>query len=160
MRLADVVARTEWHSVLGMLSLHYPASRGSEERYERAFCEIQSLTPVDTRLTLHLDITQDPDEPEACPIYVYGTDGSYFSGQDDVLEAEKTLARIGLAYTPWEEWLGMQIGSDLPGYTDAEIAAHCLFEMTSLGFSRSAVCRRIAATRRRFADTENSNCEG
>lgn len=53
---------------------------------------------------------------------------------------------FGLGMTPWNEWLGMEI--DLPvldGMPRAEIIAHCLIEMTHLGFEDRVVSKKMVA---------------
>lgn len=45
----------------------------------------------------------------------------------------------GLSFSPWEEWLGMQVApSAVQRLTPTEIATHCLYEMTFHGYEYSS----------------------
>jgi len=49
----------------------------------------------------------------------------------------------GIELVPWNEWVGMDIESEtLEKYERAEIAAHCLWEMTFMGISEMRILLR------------------
>jgi len=49
-----------------------------------------------------------------------------------------------LEFTPWKEWLGMGIHPEsLAHFSEQEILAHCLHEMTFMGFEEEQIQKHI-----------------
>jgi hypothetical protein len=49
-------------------------------------------------------------------------------------------AEYAIELEPWSAWLGMKIDPDtLAKYSESEIVAHCLWEMTCFGFEETAI---------------------
>jgi hypothetical protein len=47
---------------------------------------------------------------------------------------------VCLSFTPWKEWLGMEIDEvSLKNYTGEEILCHCLWEMTFYGYNENDI---------------------
>jgi len=60
-----------------------------------------------------------------------------------------------LEYTPWSKWLGYEVDKKvLKKMPKEEIAAHCLWEMTFMGFTQNKIRSRLSVLRRRVKDIE------
>ncbi|MDO8283286.1 MAG: hypothetical protein Q7U10_11815 [Thermodesulfovibrionia bacterium] len=60
-----------------------------------------------------------------------------------------------LEYTPWSKWLGYEVDKKvLKKMPTEEIVAHCLWEMTFMGFTQSKIRSSLAALTRQAKDTK------
>ena len=60
-----------------------------------------------------------------------------------------------LEYTPWSKWLGYEVDKRvLKRMPKEEIAAHCLWEMTFMGFTQSRIRSSLSVLKRRVKDLE------
>ena len=58
-----------------------------------------------------------------------------------------------LEYTPWSKWLGYEVDKKvLKKMLKEEIVAHCLWEMTFMGFTQNKIRSRLSVLRRRVND--------
>ncbi|MCS6796219.1 MAG: hypothetical protein NZ516_09690 [Raineya sp.] len=47
----------------------------------------------------------------------------------------QSIENYGLEFTKWDKWLGMDLASEtIENFSDLEIIAYCLYEMTFLGY--------------------------
>ncbi len=69
---------------------------------------------------------------------------------------EKSIQQsYALEYTPWSKWLGYEIDKQvLKKMPKEEILAHCLWEMTFMGFTQSKIRSRLSVLKRRVKDLE------
>ncbi len=152
MQLHALLAQTGWPEVRASLLRAYPACAPMIDALADAFAELGTLTPVPGTMRIVLEPSRLPDEAGTMACVVFGRDGSFFPGQDDVPATERVLARHDLSFTGWQEWLGMTVDADgLQAHGAAAVLAHCLREMTFNGFSAQRVETRrqeIAANRR------------
>jgi len=60
-----------------------------------------------------------------------------------------------LEYTPWSKWLGYEVDKKvLIKMPKEEIVAHCLWEMTFMGFTQNKIRSRLSVLRRLIKDIE------
>ena len=60
-----------------------------------------------------------------------------------------------LEYTSWAKWLGYEVEqATLKKMPKEEIVAHCLWEMTFIGFTQNKIRRRLAALKKQVKDIE------
>lgn len=58
-----------------------------------------------------------------------------------------------LEYTPWSKWLGYEVDKKvLKKMPKEEIVAHCLWEMTFIGFTQSKIRSRLSMLERQVKD--------
>lgn len=77
------------------------------------------------------------DEDEGPYVGVSGRDGTLAANLPDGEAREESYA---LEFAPWQEWLGMTIDPEtLARYNEEDILAHCLGEMTFLGYEQGIV---------------------
>jgi hypothetical protein len=51
----------------------------------------------------------------------------------------------GIEFVDWEEWLGMDIDpGSISNYSETDIIAHCLWEMTFYGYTQEAIKKQSA----------------
>lgn len=55
-------------------------------------------------------------------------------------QSEEENYSYAIEFTPWKEWLGMEVHPDsIAHFTELEIIAHCLHEMTFVGFEEKDI---------------------
>lgn len=71
------------------------------------------------------------------------------------ISAEGDHQSYALEYTSWAKWLGYEVErATLKRMTGEEIVAHCLWEMTFLGFTQNKIRRRLAALKNQVKDVK------
>jgi hypothetical protein len=143
-RLIELIQTTRWTDVKHKLLEKYPDSDASA--YERAYLNLRSLEVRENPMRIQLEWVEALEAGDAPYIDVNGYDGSLHRDREDFsmysAEAKASMGdqevRFALDLTPWEEWLGMGIAPEtLETFQPAEIAAHCLWEMTWHGFDQA-----------------------
>ena len=143
MRFIELIQTTRWAEVKPHLLEEYPDSDASA--YERAYLNLRSLEVRENPMRIQLEWVEALEAGDAPYIDVNGYDGSLHRDREDFSmyssEAKASMGdqevRYALDLTPWEEWLGMSIAPEtLETFKPAEIAAHCLWEMTWHGFNQ------------------------
>jgi len=148
MQLSHLITAADWSDVERSLLQHYPDAEESAERYLETFLYLRHLLPVATTMRIRLRTTFRPglnDEPFS---EVVGRNGTLNRDLEDFrylgTAADSTYALSEAEYAielePWSAWLGMKIDPDtLAKYSESEIVAHCLWEMTCFGFEETAI---------------------
>jgi Family of unknown function (DUF6557) len=71
------------------------------------------------------------------------------------ISAEGDHQSYALEYTSWAKWLGYEVErATLKRMPGEEIVAHCLWEMTFIGFTQNKIRRRLAALKKRIKDVK------
>ena len=124
MKFQDLITTSDWSSVERTLERLYPADLDDLPGYQRVFETLRGLEPNDTRLRLVIEEIDDPESQTPIASVVGADDhGSY-----------------AIEMTPWDDWLGMDIDEQTrQKYSDLEIIAHSLWEMTFFGYSQAAI---------------------
>jgi hypothetical protein len=113
--------------------------------YEEVFNQLKTLQPKAGDVTINVCWEHDDFDNED---YV-DVSGYYTHPKIGTDEAELSLA---LEFTPWEEWLAMPIDEKtLESFSELEIIAHCLWEMTFMGFDQEEIQEEL--------DTINKSAE-
>lgn len=121
--LHDVFGRVSWSEVAFALRRHYPEDARDLASHRRAFETMTALVPDKTDYWLCSEI-QEPDEDDPRRVAVRCTNGTRNERSGEEM-------RFGLDFRRWPECLGMEVPVDLRDtFTDADIVAHCLWEMT------------------------------
>jgi hypothetical protein len=123
---------------------------------EKHFLNLRHLEPQITNTRILLEITEAENENDDTYVDVHGKDGTthqeleefkWYSEQGKTDMATREV-KYALDFTPWEEWLGMQIDpSTLLEFSESEIIAHCLWEMTFHGFEQNKIQTKVAELR-------------
>ena len=112
--------------ILRELFLEYPEEVSSTRGYRKALDEIHSLEPVASDLTISPNslTTRWKTRCMSCIGQKPGDNETY-----------------AVEFMRWEEWLGSFV--DTGDFSDAQFLAHCLFEMTFVGYSNAEVCAEL-----------------
>ena len=74
--------------------------------------------------------------------------------------AEGGHQSFALEYTSWAKWLGYEVEqATLKKMPKEEIVAHCLWEMTFIGFTQKKIRRRLAAMEKQVKDVKEGRAK-
>jgi hypothetical protein len=139
MILKELWEKCNWDSVSAKLTELYLDQVDNLPNYYRAWLEMSSLTPVPSSMLI--TISERRDEQTGKSTYsVSGLEAA--TGKGSVVRTLEGFRELpySLGMTKWAEWLGMVIEPrTLSRYSELEIVAHCLFEMTVYGWSQGDV---------------------
>lgn len=138
MTFADLIKSNAWLSVKMVLVNLYPDQEEFMVEYERVFDQLQTLPPVASDIAIDLVLVHDSDD-DTNYVDVSGHYTNTANGNDN----DSNI--LGIEYTPWNSWLGMAIDQNsLKKYSEIEIIAHCLYEMTYAGFDQEGIQSELA----------------
>lgn len=134
--LKDFVMEVTFDEVAEVLKKKYPNDWNTADNptgFELVFIVLQDTEPVSPEDGMKILIThmvQEWDDPEL-ETEEYDSVSGYTEIDDQ---------KWGLDFTPWAEWLGMEVHPETQDkYSPAEIVAHCLWEMTWNGFTEEQI---------------------
>ncbi|MCD4708793.1 MAG: hypothetical protein K8S62_13755 [Candidatus Sabulitectum sp.] len=162
MNLKELVGRADWCDVRDCLVSAYPDCDNNLEGFEMVFLNLSSLIPCKTDMRLFIEETEGIDD-KSC-VDIRGRDGTLnrdlpdfkYTGKPDHVEYADSEAIYGLDFVPWEKWLDMEIDTrSLKNYTESEILAHCIWEMTFYGFDQTHIREQKAELYRRVEELDN-----
>ena len=142
MTLRDLIQTHTWLEAEPVLLRLYPDQASSIEAYEQVFNDLKAIAPVASDMRIVLSERQELD----------GQPYTEISGMNGTLKRDAAPEYFGdvpggdeeesfaLEFTDWSPWLSMQIDiATLNAYAAEAILAHCLWEMTFLGYSREEI---------------------
>ena len=133
MKFTDLIKTNSWLSIEIVLLQLYADEKKNISAYEQIFNDLQLMEAVACGISIVVSNEQDAfDESE----YV-NVSGRENNPNEDPNKLTDSLA---IEFTPWNEWLGMDIDkATLQDFTELEIIAHCLYEMTFIGFEEEEI---------------------
>lgn len=164
MNLRELLGRADWCDVKDCLVSAYPDHENNLEGFELVFLNLSSLVPCKTEMHLFIEETFTEGIDDQPFVDIRGRDGTLnrdlpdfkFTGTPDHHEYADSETIYGLDFVPWEEWLGMEIDPEsLKNYTESEILAHCIWEMTFHGFNQTHISEQKAELDRRAEEIDN-----
>jgi len=133
--LKDFVMEVSFKEVAEAMKKHHPdywSNRGFPTGCKMVLEELKKKEPVsrDDGMKIIIEhVKQEWNDPEI-------PDEEY----EDVGGIDDDGERWALDFTPWAEWLGMEIHPEsVHNYSPAEIVAHCIWEMTWNGFTEEEI---------------------
>lgn len=140
MKLGELIHNNSWQRVGMVLLQLYPDQRESREAYEKVYSSLQRMEPVYSAFSIVIDrISYDEEPGDNYTEYSIDVAGIL---RDDIDEKTGTFARYAIETEPWNSWLGMTIFEETADtFTPLEIIAHCLYEMTFLGYTEEEIQR-------------------
>ncbi len=132
MKFNSLIKTTNWLSVEATLLALYPEQENNISEYKEVFEKLKLMEPVEVAINIIINQHYDDETFEPSIVDVAGIN----------LKPDKDDFNDGLAieYTPWNQWLGMGIDKlTLKEFTELEIIAHCLNEMTYAGFEEEEI---------------------
>jgi hypothetical protein len=133
MKFQEIIKDAAWLSVeLALLKL-YPDEKKNISGYEEVFNKLKIMPVNESNISILVsNEIDDFDNTE----YVH-VSGYYTNPEDNTDEHTMSLA---IEFTPWSEWLGMDISpKTLSEFNELEIIAHCLYEMTFVGYEEEDI---------------------
>lgn len=131
MKFIDLIKNNNWLSVKMTLLNLYSNEEKSISGYEDVYEKLFYLSPVSNDITVQVkNEIDDFDKEEYVDVSGYiknpKTEDEYFSQ--------------AIEFTSWNKWLGMEIDKNsLHNFSELEIIAHCLYEMTFIGFDEEGI---------------------
>jgi len=151
MTFQDLIRNHHWLSIETELLRLYPDQKSQCDAYREVFEGLLRLVPDESAIVIRLSECTDEEEP-----YVQ-VDGYHADGRIDPQSGNDALA---LDFTPWEEWLGMKVDpSAFLEFTDLEIIAHCLYEMTFIAFDQNEIRQQLESLKKTAEELENMTPE-
>lgn len=147
----ELIHHHHWLSIKTELIRLYPDEEKQIDTYQDVYYKLKLLAPEPSDVTIRLNDIKDGDES-----YV-DVDGYYTDGRVDKHSGNDALA---LDFTPWNQWLGMLVDARaFNDFTDLEIIAHCLYEMTFISFDQEEIQEQLDGLKRTVNEYENMTPE-
>ncbi len=137
MQLIDLIKSSAWLSVQMALLREYPEAKEDIESYEMVYNLLKVMPPKTSKMTIALSLETD-DFDQSSYVDVAG----YFT--DPAEQRDPFTNSVAIEFVPWNEWLGMNLDTEtLNHFTELEIIAHCLHEMTFVGFDEKEIQEQL-----------------
>ena len=135
MKFYDLINSNNWLSIeLTLLQLYSDQYKIIDE-YRNVFEKLKNLEPEDCQMKIVVtEHDCDPDDESEIKTYVD------VSGEDDTKDENGRTISYAIEFTDWKKWLGMDIATEtLKSFSELEIIAHCLYEMTFIGYDETEI---------------------
>ncbi|MDA3892264.1 MAG: hypothetical protein PF517_11430 [Salinivirgaceae bacterium] len=133
MTLSELIKSHAWLSVALTLQKLFPDHDEYMADYEKMFNELQVTPPKVSAVTINIELIHDTYDDT----HYVDVSGYYTNPEERTDEFSNSLA---IEFTPWNEWLGMPIDENsLKKFSQLEIIAHCLDEMSCSGFDQEKI---------------------
>ena len=133
MKFKDLIRTNFWLSIEMVLLQLYPDEKKNISAYKQIFNDLKFREPVAGDISIVLSNEND-DFDNSSYVDVSGRDNNPKENADILTDA------LAIEFTPWNEWLGMDIDKNtLQDFTELEIIAHCLYEMTFIDFEEEEI---------------------
>jgi hypothetical protein len=134
MTLKELLRGLVYDRILDEIEAAYPDATGSREGHAEVLKTLFTMEPAESA-EMAIIIAREPADPPMSDEpwwHVFG-------------RKDGEATRWGLDFTPWAEWLAMEVRVENCDLTPEQIAAHCLWEMTFHGYVEEEVLERGAA---------------
>lgn len=134
MKLYQLIQSNNWLSVKLILLQLYANQAESIEAYEEVFYKLHNMQSIESSTEIIFSEVSDTD--------IDGHEQSYVdvSGRRKNNLEQEERESLALEFAAWNEWLGMEINEEtVRTYTELEIIAHCLYEMTFIDFDEQSI---------------------
>ena len=139
----DIVKTCSFKSVKESLLSLYPEQKKNINGYKDVFETLRLMRPRYNNEGMLIDIRR-----------VGKGKNAYFAVSGICLK-EDVQQLYALEYTPWSKWLGYEVDqATLKKMPGEDIVAHCLWEMTFVGFTQKEIRIKLALLRKQVKDIE------
>lgn len=151
MILKELINTNQWLSVEFTLLSLYPDQEDSIDLYKEVYEKLRLIEPITGDMSIVLTHYDEEEEPDDNYVQVSGKKYN---------ELEKKIEHYAIEFSPWNEWLGMEIEEEtLASFNELEIISHCLFEMTFVSFDEEEIQDEFNALKKRADEFENMTDE-
>lgn len=146
MKLKELIDSTNWYSVELTLLETYPDTKDIIERYKDVYEKIKLIEPEPYEMKITLTICKENNDNQIMSyVHVCGKELSETKSQSYTLE-----------FTEWKKWLGMELAKEtINNFSESEIVAHCLYEMTFVAFEESEIQEEFNSIKNIIKEYEN-----
>lgn len=146
----------------------YPEDKGHKESYEKVYQDILNITPVESEYRISIEFVNEEQSLGGNEYWaVSGVNDTCFKdipesegGVPEDHEAANKQVRYAIEFEPRAKWAGMVIDAvtvcEMP---TIDIAVHCLWEMTFMGFEEGKVTEQAEIIKKRADDAKDMNSE-
>jgi len=151
MKLKELINSHNWLSVELTLLQIYPDQKDIIDEYKKVFEKLQLLDSEDYDMNIVLtEYASDTDNESEGRTYVD------VSGEKSIKEENSITDSYAIEFVEWKFWLGMDLAQEtIKNFTDLEIIAHCLYEMTFVDYDESEIKKQFDAIKERVEDYKN-----
>ena len=148
MTFKSLIEQCNDEAVLATLLDVYPDQKNSIQGYSKLLKDLRAMKPAKREDEMMIELyraTDDFNEDE--PVEYVGVHG-YMPDED-----------IGYAieFTPWNVWLAMPVHPEtIVAFSEEEIVAHCIWEMTFCGFEEDYIQEKIKSIKEIAEDIKNN----
>lgn len=133
MTFKQLIRRNQWDEVKAHILAAYPDQIEVIHDYEYLLCKFHTMQEIDSKLTIFFE-KRKCEGTQDCFVDVKGKFETL--SKDGNPEIQYTI----MEFTPWYKWLGSEIDPDtLKDYSESQIIAHCLWEMTFMGWEEEEI---------------------
>lgn len=130
MKLKEIISQVSWMDVAIALVTEHPDQRKSVEEYKAVFESLLTMEPRESDYQIQIERVADILDSR----YTYPDVFGVKVGDDK---------SWSIALSPWAEWIGMDISQKtFDEFSDCQIVANCLYEMTFFGFTEDMVMKK------------------
>ena len=133
MNLLKIIKSTNWLSIQLTLINLYPDQEEQIDEYRKVFEKLINSEMLESDMIIQLKEVVDDWEGET---------SSYVdvSGISKVKDPNTLSYSCAIEFVEWRKWLGMDLSTEtMENFTDLEIIAHCLYEMTFVSFEEEEI---------------------
>ena len=148
MKFAELVYKYKWDEVCPALIYLYPNDQKNIAVFKMVFEQLQKLTHAESNMRIILEKVFDEFE-NGWYTCVSGKNGTLKKEENPEIFKDDKIGNqevsYGIEFVDWEEWLGMDIDpGSISNYSETDIIAHCLWEMTFYGYTKEAIKKQSA----------------
>jgi hypothetical protein len=136
MNLYDLIKSYNWLSVELTLLKLYPDQDKLLDEYRNVYEKLKLTEPADYK-ELEIVLTEYDNDPN------FESDKETYvdvSGQKKIPNLNDITSGYAIEFLEWEKWLGMDLSKEtIKNFSDLEIIAHCLYEMTFVDYYEEAI---------------------
>ena len=143
MKFAELVYKYQWDEICPALINLYPNDQKNIAGFKMVFEQLQMLTPAESNMRIILEEVFGEFE-NGWYTCVSGKNGTFKKEENpEILKDDKIgnqEVSYGIEFVDWKKWLGMDIDlGSISNYSETDIIAHCLWEMTFYGYTQEAI---------------------
>ncbi|MCX6231061.1 MAG: hypothetical protein NTZ33_05915 [Bacteroidetes bacterium] len=151
MKLNDLIKSYNWLSIELTLIQLYPDQETMIDDYRNVFEKLTFLVPEENEMSIVLtEYDSYPDDESEVGTYVDVSGRKTNETQNSMTDS------YAIEFVPWEKWLGMDLAPEtIEKFSDLEIVAHCLYEMTFIGYSDEEISEQFESINERVDEYKN-----
>lgn len=150
MKLYEIIQKCDSDTIINKLIELYPEQKDSAEGYYTVLEKLRYTQAVedDDPMVIVIQWVEPSVLCDEGYVHVSGTK----EGSDD---------SWALEFSPWEHWLDWDVfPTSLATYKPEEIVAHCLWEMTYMGFEQEEIQEKVQDMVDQVEDIKNGISQG